>query len=283
MKNFIVPVDFSGESLNGLKMALLFSNYVPVDIEMIHVITKGDDPTESENEQEHNKARDQFENILKDHFPSLGKDSKLTYRVETGKIFQVIVNRAQMNPESVICASTHGASGFQEFFIGSNAYHIISATESPVITLRKNKCPENISKIVIPIDHTSDTRQKVPFTSEIARLFNAQVHILGVHTSRSQDSIRKTRMYISQVSAYMENKLECTVNEVHGDSTSDLVVNYSVAINADLISITTDRSAGISLIMGNAAHQILNKSECPVLCQTPKNIRRAGTFVTTGG
>ncbi len=76
-----------------------------------------------------------------------------------------MVSLAESLPDSLITASTHGASGFQELFIGSNAFRIISATDKPVITLRKNSCPETIGRIVLPIDLSVDSRQKVPFTA----------------------------------------------------------------------------------------------------------------------
>lgn len=283
MKNFIVPVDFSVESLNGLKMAMLFSRKKQVDILMVYVITKANDSDKPRIENEKEYAEDNFNKIIKEFTPALGKDSTLNYAIKTGRIYQQIVEEAGNMPDSVVTASTHGASGFQEFFIGSNTYRIISATDRPVITLRKNECPENIGKIVMPIDLTTDTRQKVPFTTEIARLYNSEIHILGIHTSKSPSNVKKVKTYVGQVSGYIEGKADNLIHEVYGDNASDLVVNYAVAVEANLISITTERSSGFSLIIGNTTHQLLNKAESAVLCQTPKAIRKAGTFVSMGG
>ena len=44
MKRFVVPIDFSAESHNGLKMALLFSKKTAVDIQLVYVITKTAEP-----------------------------------------------------------------------------------------------------------------------------------------------------------------------------------------------------------------------------------------------
>lgn len=283
MKSFVVPIDFSGESLNGLKMALLFSKKKAVDIQMVYVITKTGEPGSTSLETEQGQAEAQFKKIMEEYGPDLGKDSTLNYNIKTGRIYQQIVEVSGSLPNSVITTSTHGASGFQEFFIGSNTYRIISSTESPVITLRKKACPVSFDKIVLPIDLTSDTRQKVPFTTEIAKLFNAEIHILGIHTAKSKADVRKVQSYVSQVSGYIEGKAENVIHELYGDNVSDLIVNYAVAVDASMISITTERSSGISLIMGNTPHQILNKAECAVLCQTPKALRKPGTFVSMGG
>jgi nucleotide-binding universal stress UspA family protein len=283
MKNFIVPVDFSRESLNGLKLAILFSKHTKVHIQMINVLPKTSDTDKEVADNELTLAEDKFRTIVQEFTPLLGSDSSLGFAVQRGRIYHEVVTQAEMFPDSVIAASTHGASGFQELFIGSNAFRIISATEKPVITLRKNTCPESISCIVLPIDLSVDSRQKVPFTAEVAKLFNAVVHVVGIHTLRGLGNKRKIRSYVSQVAGYIEDKATCETNEVFGDNAAELVINYAKTVKADLISITTDKTSGISLIIGNTAHQILNKAEIPVLCLTPKNLRKSGTFVTTGG
>jgi len=283
MKNFIVPVDFSEESLNGLKMAILFSKKTRVNIQMIYVLPKATDQDQAAMETEMHTAEDRFKKIIQEFSPQVGNDSSLNYMINRGRIYQEVVSQAESLPDAIITASTHGASGFQELFIGSNAFRIISATDKPVITLRKNSCPETISRIVLPIDLSVDSRQKVPFTLELAKLFGAEIHVVGIHTLRGLGNRRKIRSYISQVASYIEDKVPCETNEVFGDNVVELVNNYAQAIKADLISITTERPSGISLIIGNTVHQILNKADIPVLCLTPKNIRKSGTFATTGG
>ena len=283
MKNFIVPVDFSVESLNGLKMAILFSKKTRVNIQMIYVLSKATDLDQASMETEMHTSEDRFKKIIQEFSPQVGNDSSLNYVITRGRIYQEVVSQAESLPDAIISASTHGASGFQELFIGSNAFRIISATDKPVITLRKNSCPETIGRIVLPIDLSVDSRQKVPFTLELAKLFGAEVHVVGIHTLRGLGNKRKIRSYISQVASYIEEKVPCETNEVFGDNVVELVNNYAQAIKADLISITTERPSGISLIIGNTVHQILNKAEIPVLCLTPKNIRKSGTFATTGG
>jgi nucleotide-binding universal stress UspA family protein len=283
MKNFVVPVDFSVESLNGLKMAVLFSQKTPVNIQMIYVLHKSSDSEKAATEAESHLAENNFAGIVRDFAPLLGEGSTLGYVVTKGRIYHEVVRQAELFPDSVITASTHGASGFQELFIGSNTFRIISATDRPVITLRKNSCPSHIRRIILPIDLSVDSRQKVPFTTEIAKIFKAEVHVVGVQTSKGLISRRKVRSYISQVSGFVEASVPCITNEVFGDNVAEMVVNYSNTVKADMISITTEKTSGLSLIIGNTAHQILNKAEIPVLCMTPKNIRKAGTFVTTGG
>lgn len=281
MKNFIVPLDFSEESLNGLKMAVLFSKKTPVKIQLLYVIQKTE--TEKDADAEQKRATTNFDKIINEFKPLLENNSEIDFAISKGRVYQEVVTLADSTPDSVISTSTHGASGFQEFFIGSNAFRIISATERPVITLRKNYCPTDINRIILPIDLSNDTRQKVPYTTELAKFFGAEIHVVGIHTTRNKQDVKKLRSYVSQVAGFIEGKVHCESNEVFGENIVELLINYSNTTKADLISITTEQSSGLSLIMGNTAHQILNKAEIPVLCLTPRHMTRSGSFASMGG
>ena len=129
MTNFIVPIDFSVDSLKGLEWALLYSRKMPINIQMVYVLTRGSNLLPSEVEAEHRIAQDQFEELIKEHSAQLGKDSKLKYIIKRGKVYREVVNQVNSFENAVISSSTHGASGFEELFIGSNALKIMAATE----------------------------------------------------------------------------------------------------------------------------------------------------------
>jgi nucleotide-binding universal stress UspA family protein len=134
MKNIIVPLDFSADALKGLDLAVLFASKTPIKIQLVYVQRRTDVPSLSE--EEYKYAEKHFKQILETYKNKIPKDSSLNYIIKKGKVYQEVVNQAQAFPDSMIIGSTHGASGFEELFIGSNAQRIISATTRPVITLR---------------------------------------------------------------------------------------------------------------------------------------------------
>lgn len=284
IKNFIVPVDFSEDSLKGLELALLFSKKMYTNIQMVHVQKKTEQFPSTIREDYH-RIKEKFERIIQDYTPRLEHGSKLRYIIKNGpKIYEEVVNQAESYKESIITTSTHGASGFEEFFIGSNAFKIISATTRPVIAIRKGKIPESIRKIVLPIDVMPDTRQKTPITAQIASLFGAEVHVLEVSSSKSVKTHKRLNAYSRQVSNYLKANHIPIVNEsVTGDNVADITVEYANSIQADMISIITEQQSSITtLILGNYAQQVLNKATIPVLNITPRETGLKGTFSTTG-
>ena len=285
IKNFIVPIDFSDDSLKGLELAILFSRKMYVNIQMVHVQRRSDQ-FPSTLREEYLKIKEKLEMIIKDYSPRLGNGSKLRYIIKKGtKIYEEVVNQSESYKESIIAASTHGASGFEEFFIGSNAFKIISATTKPVIAIRKGKVPSEIKKIVLPIDVMPDTRQKAPMTAEIAKLFGSEVHVIEVATSKSIKVQKRLNAYSRQVSNFLRgNNIEVVNKTIIGDNVADITVQYASSINADMISIITEQQSSITtLILGNYAQQVLNKATIPVLNITPRETGLKGTFSTFGG
>lgn len=89
-------------------------------------------------DQEHivDEVVKRFEALIQTYSPQL-KNGNISFRIRKGKIYHEIVQVADELDAFLILIGTHGASGFEEFWIGSNAYRIVCATERPIITIRE--------------------------------------------------------------------------------------------------------------------------------------------------
>ncbi len=284
MKNIIVPIDFSENSLNGLELAIVIGNKAGGNIQMVYVQKNSNDYSVGTVESEYNWARRKFDEIVKEYKRRLYSSIKLTYIIKLGKIFHEIVNQAHAFNDSFIVCSTHGASGFEEHLIGSNAFKIISYSHKPVFAIRGNNIPLNFNKIVIPVDLSPDTRQKVPYTIEFANLFDSEVHIVTVTTTNSEEVMQKLRAFQKQVVDYVKEKgLKYITDEVHGNSISSTVIDYAKHVQAKLISIMTEQNSLVSnFAIGSHTQQMLNKSPIPLLCTSPKELHINSGFHTQG-
>lgn len=282
MKTIIVPVDFSVESLQGLEMSILFAKKTTVNIQMVYVQKSSGDFRPGTFEEEHKYAEHEFEKLIEKYKSEISYDSKLRFIIKKGKIYQEIVEQTESYKDSLICASTHGASGFEEFFIGSNAYKIISSTEDPVITVRK-KTPSDIRKIVIPVRLHVDTRQKVPKALEIADIFNSEVHLISVTTSRNKQDTSRLNAYLRQSNDFAKRKgFNPVVKKLVGESTVSLVQNYCNAVDANLVTIMTSQRGSMALLTGSYAQQMVSRCDIPVLSITAKEKHIPAGFATRG-
>jgi nucleotide-binding universal stress UspA family protein len=284
MKNFIVPVDFSAESLNGIHMAVLFSKQHPVNIQMVYVQKSSADFHPGSFEEEFRYAEIQFKKLVSEIEPKLGEGSKIKYIIKKGIIYKEVVNQAESYMDAVISASTHGASGFEEFFVGSNTYKILSATSKPVLTIRNNKCPNQIKKIVVPLKMHVDTRQKVPFAADIAELFGAEIHLISISTSQNKRITDRLTAYMNQSSNYLrKRRIDHLCKQFHGENLVSLAANYAAAIDADLVVIMSEKGGGWNALLGNYAHEMINVCPIPVLSIKCREKHIPSGFRTFGG
>ena len=283
MKNIIIPIDFSEDSQKGIELALLFTKKQYTNIQLVYVQKKSSDYNSPGHFEEENKwAEKKFKEIITHFEPKMDNDSKIRYIIKSGKIYKEIVSQVESYKEAMVIASTHGASGFEEFFMGSNAFKIISATERPVLTTRTGMIPEDIKNIVMPLDVTIDTRQKVPITAELAELFGAEVHIITVSSSRGQRITNRLEAYSRQAAGYFTaKKVPFRQKSLYGENIVDLTVVYADSVNADVITIMKEQSRNLTF-MGNLTHQLLNHATIPVLTLSNKETHIKTGFSTYG-
>jgi nucleotide-binding universal stress UspA family protein len=283
MTNFVVPIDFSVDSLKGLEWAILFSQKLSVNIQMVYVLSNSSDFQSSVVDLEQKYAEAHFAKLVKEHAPRLGNDSKLNYIIKKGKVYREVVNQVKSYKNAVVSASTHGASGFEELFIGSNALKIMAATEQPVFTMR-TLVPRDIRKIVMPIKLHLDTRQKAPIVADIAGLFGAEVHLVSISTQKNKSDLERLESYSRQAERYFATRRVKTVQKrLIGESLPNLTCNYCEAVDADLIAIMSGAIDKWNVMLGSYAQQMVKNTPVPLLSITPREKQIPSGFSTIGG
>lgn len=274
MGNILAPVDFSDCSVNALEHAISIASRGELDVHMVWVNnprqTKVTIYSDTANElvesveSRFNKLIEQY----KGHLPN----NKIDFVIREGKVYREINDEAREMDSDCIVMGTHGVSGFEQFWIGSNASKIISVAQCPVITLRAGiDARYTLDKIVMPIDSTIDTRQKVPFTAYLARIFNAEIHVLAVYTSNIKSIRSRVDLYAGQVCQYLDEEgIKNVMQSIEADNLTTSTIEYAQSVNANLISIMTEQETkAYNLLIGPYATQMVNNSPFPVLSINP--------------
>jgi nucleotide-binding universal stress UspA family protein len=182
---------------------------------------------------------------------------------------------AKMNGAELIIAGTHGVTGFEQYWIGSNAYRIVSYAPCPVITVRFDyQFDHDIKNVVLPIDATPDTRQKIPFACSLAKALGASLHIVGLNSLTLKSLQRKTSGNVEQAVEYCNKEgIDHTVSEIQSPDVTRAIINHATDNKADIIAIMTEQQRSASgLLIGPQAQQLVNFSPIPVLSIQPKEI-----------
>ena len=281
MSKILVSIDFSDCSINAFVHALSIAQHCSSDLLLVWVEKPPSEKDKFE-KQAGEPARDvkkQFEEMIGKYQPEL-PGNKITYKLRTGTIYKEIAKEAKDSKAMMVVAGTYGASGFDEFWIGSNANKIVSAAPCPVITIRAGiNIMRPLKKIVLPIDRTLETRQKATFTGFLAKKHDAEVHILSLYTSKVKAIRRDVNIYAGQVELhYQQEGVNYQMAFKECDNISDAMIEYALKTEANLISIMTEQESKTSnLWMGTYAHQTVNHSPIPVLSIHSKETYAAGS------
>lgn len=274
-KIIILAMDFSEGATNALHFAISVANGIKSNLMMVWVDKKNNSSTIYSNAYDPRlEAKKRFEAIVEEYKDKL-IGGKFLYKMRNGKVHKEISNQAKYHDATLIIAGTHGTSGFDEFWIGSNAYKIVANAECPVITLRSDMdYSKPIRNILVPLDSTQETRQKVPFAAFLARCFNANIQLLSIYTSNVKSIRSLVDEYGEQTKKYLDDyEIAYTQDFIEVANVTDGTIAYALENNSDLITIMTDQeSAPMNLFLGPYAQQMVNHSPLPVLSIRSKSI-----------
>ncbi len=268
-KVILVGIDFSDCSINALEHAITIARKAKAGIAMVWInhLDYSKEIFSVEPQDLEKEVITRFEALIKKYQYHL-LDEKIEYYIRKGKVYKEMCKVANEIEAFLIIIGTHGSSGFEEFWIGSNANRLVSGSSRPIITIRGGiDVGTDLKKIVLPLDSTKITRQKLPMTALLAKYFNSEVYILGIFTTTSDDIRYRVRNYVSQAEEYFaENGIKYKSTTIEADNITEATVKYAKEIGANLISIMTEQeTTAANLLHGPYASQMVNHSPIPVL------------------
>jgi len=274
MKQILVAIDFSKTSLNALQFGIMIANKSGANLQMVWVDnTTSEEVVYEDAGQERTERVEMLKDLEAKYKKALNK-GKLDYKIRKGKVYIEVAQQAKAIGADLVISGTHGVSGFEEFWIGSNAYRIVTHAPCPVVTIRQGFQVREIKKMVLPIDSTQETRQKLPVAAELADFFGSEIHILSLYSTPLKSVQKRVDNYAEQVKEYLkEQKIKYISELKESDNITRSTLDYSESIDADLIIIMTEQeTTTANLFLGPYAQQMINHSTIPVLSVRSKEL-----------
>jgi nucleotide-binding universal stress UspA family protein len=208
MKDIVVAIDFSKGSIHALEYAIELANLTHSNINMVWVdnISGTEIAFANESKELRNEAKGNFDELIAKYKDKL-VHGKLVTKVRKGRVYQELANFAKQNDCCLMVVGTHGTSGFEEFWIGTDAFRIVSSIATPVITVKYNyEIQRGYRKILLPVYHTAQTLQKVAFAADLARATGADISILALNSSGIKSVERVVDDNVTKVEKHLDEK-----------------------------------------------------------------------------
>ena len=254
----LIPTDFSEQSIIAIGQSYNLARFSNAKIILLHVVDDAVDPS----------TKDKLENLAKDI------SSKSSLEVETmvskGNVYKEILKVAEEISPKLIFMGLNSTMGLNKL-IGLNAFQLIRESKYPVVTIKGKQHRNGCNNIVLPLDLTKTSREKVGKAIEFAKYFNAAIRIISIFSPDEISLENKLIAYSHQVKKYIkENGVACSNKTVEGHNKPRIVIDYANKIEADLIVITNQPDLNIKeIFVGTAAQQIVNLSNIPVVTIRP--------------
>lgn len=285
----LIPVDFSKTSLKAIKHGAFIAKINKGEVLLLNVQKKTDLVDvifPAFKLKDLSIVTNYVNEKLQDLAAEVKKEFKITVDtlVTLGNITSEIVSIAEENNVNYIVMGTQGGDSQSSLLLGSNAYRVISKASCPVMTIRANSSEIGYKSIVLPIDSSEHTLQKIIPTIEFADKFASKILLLGLVKKDDKDFEFTLNNNLKQIEKYIKKyKFAVSTTLLKTDSPSQSIIKFATKNKANLISIMSDQEGGASKLLGQFSHHVINDSKIPVLTFKPFNTGKGMSDFGMGG
>jgi nucleotide-binding universal stress UspA family protein len=266
-QKILIPIDFSESSLNAFETALLLAERQKASVEIIYV-QDNTFSAHTSNLQFNNRLFVNYEDIL--HAladkakQELGNNPEII--IEERLASAAIVQTATKNNCDLIVMGTHGASGFREQFIGTNAYNVVKYAECPVLTIpTKKKCKE-FKNVLFPIKPLYGTFKNIDQVLALTSEMNPSLQILCLSTHKKEDEQLFSILIEELKSKLVGEQINIATHFSSGNNFADQILTCADQLAAGLILLTPSLDiTHKQQFIGPNAQKIIHQAKVPVL------------------
>jgi nucleotide-binding universal stress UspA family protein len=270
MKKILVPTDFSQHAEYALKVAAQIARKNNAEVILLHLLElphqAGDAMSASHEIPEimffKNAAMNRLEEMMdSDYLDGL----EVSEVVQFDMTFEGIMDISNKNQVDLIVMGSHGASGFKEMFIGSNAEKVVRNSTVPVLVIKKEIDNFEVNKFVFASDFTDEAKPAFTKVVEFANKFGAHLHLVMINTPNSfKSTLVAQEIMDSFVKKFTVNSYS---THIFNDANVEKgILNFANSIDADLIGMCTHGRKGLAhFFNGSISEDLVNHAVRPVV------------------
>jgi nucleotide-binding universal stress UspA family protein len=292
-RHILVPLDGSKLAEAAIPAAASLAKTLAAPVTLLHIIEQ-DAPQEIHRDRhitQPEEASAYLEEVARRDFPA---EVQVETHVHTAAVKDVagsIVEHATREFRlDLIVMCTHGKNGVRELLYGSIAEQVVAHGITPLLLIKPRAGAAEafkLEKILVPLDTGPLHDDSLPVTSELARAYKANVHLLTViptFSTISGETAAAGSLLPATTAALLEMEVEnaaedlqehldelkqagvqVTAEVVRGDPATE-IVSFSEKFQADLIVLSTHRKAGTAAFWARSvAPHVARRARLPIL------------------
>ncbi len=271
-KNVIlVPTNFSSRANIAYRQSINFAERTNGDVYLLHVIPQ---KAKQENlDLEIDAMHNQVLNLVDDCDANLRR--RIHTRIEYGPVNSTIVKvEKELKPDFMFIGSDAARNDHNR----SITLKLIDKISCPMVVFAGRFDKVGCEKIVLPVDLTKETKQKVDLTQKIARIYGSKVYVVSANSSSDEATLQQLNKRIADVKAIFDKlKIECETRilktEQGTESMANAVNDFADDIEASAVVIMTRQETKLQkFFVGSMATELIKKANVPIVCVSPKEL-----------
>jgi len=269
----LVPTDFSECADFALDAACKLAQKTSSEIYLFHSASLPQDLIYLNKDSE---FMDDLKSRLKENVSSLMSERieivekcgiQVRSHFEFGKFLTTVQDYDQLHDFDLIVMGSYGASGKQEWFIGSNTQKLVRKLRKNIFVVKEAMEDLSFEKTLIPSNLTIEDKEAFLKFLEFIKLFDAkEVHIMAVNTSGYFNQPATMMLELLDDFKALVKGLECKTHFTSDYSVEAGIRHFSEEYSINLIGISNMVSNPIKRIFqGSNVEMLVNHSELPVL------------------
>jgi nucleotide-binding universal stress UspA family protein len=290
----LIPLDGSNTSEKVLPLARILAGTLNLPIELLEVV----DISAATAHVAVDKARyldsliAEGEWVSREHLNDVAANfagRKIACSVERGRPADVIIEKAALDPGTLIAMATHGRSGVNRWLMGSVAEKVLRGSHNPLLLVRAGEqdatdSTATITSIVVPLDGSDLAESVLPTVVQVAQTLGAEVVLFRAFELAasayygSEDYLpnydEMLRQLKVEVESYLKEKAEglavagiAKVSWVAFEGPSaEQIADYSRKRPDAMVIMCTHGRSGVSRwVLGSVTEKVVRHSSDPVL------------------
>lgn len=270
MKNILVPCDFSPAAREAYAFALQIAKRTrgrvfvlnALDLPVVYAAAIGVTPyyfDPSLIRELKEEADKQFGKLN----PKPPEGMTVDFHALEGPVTPVIRQFIKDHNIDLVVMGTRGASGLEEYLVGSNTEKIVRYSPVPVFAIRRSVDLDKVRNIVFPTVLEPDAALFAKIKA-LQSFLNAKLHLVMINTPYN---LQRTADEKEKMKAFAESRglVNYTINTRDDFGEPAGIQRFAGEIKADLIAMGTHGRRGLAhFFSGSIAESVVNHVDCPI-------------------
>ena len=290
----LIPLDGSKNAAKVVPLARIMATTLMLPIELVEVIDIGAVASRLTVETARNldSMIGEGDRVSRAHLNEIAAQlsgNKVTCSVERGTPADVIIEKAALDPGTLIAMATHGRSGVNRWLLGSVAEKVLRGSRNPLFLIRANEedardFTATIKSIMVPLDGSALAESVLPTVVEVAQALDLEVVLCRAYeidqsAYYGQDEfVPNYKEMLGQLKENAENYLSKSAESLEraglhkvawialAGSGAEQIADYSRQHSDAMVIMCTHGRSGVSRwVLGSVTEKVVRHSSDPVL------------------